>query len=143
MRLRIEKLELKMTGVERRLWVFLLLIILSLLMSTKGALSGILVGYAALEVSYSMIDPIIIFAIVAGVGSFLRIYLGYLKAKEKYKASFDWQMALISVVPAVSAALGSTILMDVNLSASNVLLVFFGAMGVNSLQDKFGLQKKN
>ena len=140
MRLRIEKLELQVSVLEKRLWVLIIIFILSLLLARKGAFTGILTGFATLEVNYLM-EPIIIFALVAGLGSVFRAYLGYLKVKDSVK--FDWSMLLISFVPAVSAALGCTIFMDLIPSVANMVLVFFGAAGVNSLQDKFGLQKKS
>ncbi len=86
-------------------------------------------------------EPILIFALIAGAGSAFRAYLGYLKNKEK-GADWDWNMALISFIPAVMAGLGSAAFTNMEASVSNLALVFFGAAGINSLQDKFGLQKK-
>ncbi|KKM48771.1 hypothetical protein LCGC14_1557350 [marine sediment metagenome] len=141
MRLLIEKIELRISGIERRLWVIIALLIISLLFATKGALTGILMGFTTLEVTHTM-EPLLIFALVAGVGSLFRGYLGFLKAKEK-GAIWDWQMALISVGPVLVAALGSAQFMALQPSVTNMILVFFGAAGMNSLQDKFGLQKRS
>ena len=141
MKLLIEKLELKITGLEKKLWIIIILLILSLLFTTKGALTGILVGFSTLEVTHNMaLDPLIIFSLVAGAGSIFRGYLGFLKVKDK-GIKWDWQMALISVGPVIVAALGSAQIMGLQPSISNMILVFFGAAGMNSLQDKFGLQK--
>ena len=141
MRLLIEKIELKISGIERRLWLIIALLIISLLIATKGALTGILIGFTTLEVTHTM-EPLLIFALIAGAGSLFRGYLGFLKAKEK-GATWDWGMALISVGPVLVAALGSAQFMELIPSVSNMILVFFGAAGMNSLQDKFGLQKRS
>ena len=141
MKLLIQKIELRISGIERRLWIIIALLVISLLFAKEGALTGILVGFSTLEVTSHMIDPIILFAIVAGLASLFRAYLGFLKVKDQ-GAKWNWSMMLISVVPTVSAALGSAAFLGMEASLTNFVLVFFGAAGINSLQDKFGLQKK-
>ncbi len=141
MKLLIQKIELRISGIERRLWVIIALLLISLLFSKEGAFTGILTGFSTLEVTHTM-EPLLIFAIIAFAGSLFRGYLGYLKHKED-GASFDYQMLLISAVPTISAALGSAYYVGLEASLANFVLVFFGAAGLNSLQDKFGLQKKN
>jgi len=140
MKLLIQKIELRISGIEKRLWVIIALLLISLLFTKGGAFSGILTGFTTLEVTHTM-EPIILFAFVAGLGSILRSYLGYLKVKGE--VDFDWSMLFISFVPAVSAALGSTVLLNMTPSMANLVLIFFGSAGFNSLQDKFGLQKKH
>ena len=141
MKLLIQKIELRISGIEKRLWVIIALLLISLLFTKEGALTGILTGFTTLEVTRTM-EPILIFAIVAFLGTLFRGYLGYLKNKEK-GATFDYQMLLISAVPTISAALGSAYFAGLEASLPNFVLVFFGAAGLNSLQDKFGLQKKH
>ncbi len=141
MRLRVEKLELQISELEKRVWIIIVLFIISILLAKEGALKGILVGFSTLEVSNSM-DPIIWFALVAGIGSGFRAFLGFLKAKEK-GAVFEPKMFFVSFVPALVAGLSSSAYLGLGLNATNVVLVFFGAAGFNSLQDKFGLQIKS
>ncbi len=142
MKLLIQKIELRISGIEKRLWVIIALLLISLLFTKEGALTGILTGFTTLEVTRTM-EPILIFAIVAFLGTLFRGYLGYLKNRDKEGVSFDYQMLLISAVPTISAALGSAYFAGLEASIPNFVLVFFGAAGLNSLQDKFGLQKKH
>ena len=140
MKLLIEKIELRMSIIEKRLWVIIALLLISLLFAKQGAFTGILVGLSTLEVTNTM-EPILIFIVVAIAGSIFRGYLGYLKVKED--VDFDWQMLLISLGPAIVAAVGTVQFANLEASMVNFVLVFFGAAGINSLQDKFGLQKKH
>ena len=139
---RVDRLEEKVNMIDKKLLVVIILILIFLpLGASTGALKGALTGFAALEVTHTM-EPILIFALIAFAGSLFRGYLGYLKNKEN-GATFDYQMLLISAVPTISAALGSAYFINLEASIANFVLVFFGAAGINSLQDKFGLQKKH
>ena len=95
---RVDNIEEKLNYMDKKVLVIIIVLIIFILplMGSTGAISGLLVGFATLGVSDMQLDPIMIFAIVAGAGSFLRIYLGYLKAKDKHSATFDYQMPLIS-----------------------------------------------
>ena len=139
---RIDRLEEKLNYLDKKVLVIIIVFVIVFLglNSNSGALSGILVGFSTLEVTNTM-EPILIFALVAFLGTLFRGYLGYLKVKGE--VPFDFQMLLISAVPTISAALGSAAFLDIPVSAANLVLVFFGAAGINSLQDKFGLQKKH
>ena len=138
---RLDKIDSKLQGLDKKVFVLGVMAVL-LLYQKIGVLEGILVGFVTLEVTHNMVlNPLLIFALVAGLGSLFRGYLGFLKVKAD-GAKWDWQMSLISVGPVVIAALGSAQLMDLQPSVTNMILIFFGAAGMNSLQDKFGLQKR-
>ncbi len=140
---RMDRLEEKVNLMDKKLLVVIVLLLIFLPLGVNtGALKGALVGFSTLEVTNTMVEPLLIFAVVAFGGSLFRGYLGYLKNKEK-GATFDYQMLLISAVPTISAALGSAYFVNLEASLANFVLVFFGAAGLNSLQDKFGLQKKH
>lgn len=90
---------------------------------------------------FDAIDPIIWFALIAGLGSGFRAYLGFLKVKAA-GVLWNWRMFLTSFIPAVLAGLSSSVFLGMQLNLTSIILVFFGAAGFNSLQDKFGLQVK-
>ena len=139
---RVDAIEKKLNFIDKRLSIAIVAFILIIGFKLNlGAFSGVLTGLSTLEVTHTM-EPLLIFAVIAFAGSLFRGYLGYLKHKVD-GASFDYQMLLISAVPTISAALGSAYFANLEASLANFVLVFFGAAGLNSLQDKFGLQKKN
>ncbi len=139
---RLDTIDSKLQKLDRKVFVLGVFVVM-LLFQRIGTLEGILTGLVTLEVTKNMVwNPLLIFALVAGAGSLFRGYLGFLKVKDK-GATWDWQMSLISVGPVIIAALGSAQLMDLLPSATNLILIFFSAAGMNSLQDKFGLQKKH
>ncbi|KKL62158.1 hypothetical protein LCGC14_2187980 [marine sediment metagenome] len=136
---RLDMLESRQYGLVKRNWVIIVVLVIVLLNQGNEALAGFLIGFSTMEVNY-VINPTLILALVAGAGSAFRGYLGYLKNKEAGD-KFDISKILISIGPVVVAAFGSAALIGMQLNAESIVLVFFGAIGFNSLQDKFGLQK--
>lgn len=143
---RIDKLEEKLNSIDKRLTILIVVLFLILpIGASNGALiKGLVTGMAVTdikntEVGNTMVDTIIVFAIAAGLGSALRAYMGYVNKKQEGIA-WNWKMFLASFLPAVGSALAGTAFLDLVPNASNFILVFIGAAGVNSIQDKLGLQ---
>ena len=138
---RIDRLETQLQALEKKAWIMIVLFLGLGLNEGKGAFTGILTGNASLEVSNGMAEATLLIGLAAAAGSAFRAYLGFV-GKKKQGAIFDWTAFLISVLPAVAAGFGAGALLDIEASWTNMMLIFFGAAGLNSLQDKFGLQKK-
>ena len=139
---RLDKLELDLKALDKKIWLLVVVVIVFFIKGSEGALTGILTGAAIASGVSSTMDPTTILGIAAAAGSAFRAYLGFSGYKNS-GAKWDWGKFIISVLPAVvgAFAVGITFEMDANLQ--NSILVFMGAAGLNSLQDKFGLQKKS
>ena len=139
---RIDRLEKRFYSLDKKVWILIVLFVALGYNQGNGALTGILTGAAVSEVEGHM-DPAIWLGMIAIAGSGYRAWLGFKKAQEKNPLiDWDWSMFLISVVPSMITAFSAAAGLDMELTAPNGVMVFLGAAGLNSLQDKFGLQKK-
>lgn len=139
---RIDRLERRLQSLDKKVWLIIVIIVALGFNEGNGALAGILTGAAVSEVEGTM-NPAIFFLLVAVLASLYRAYLGFRKAQEKNPAiQWDWEMVLISVVPSAVAGFATGAFSGMEFNMANAMMVFFAAAGLNSLQDKFGLQKK-
>ena len=138
---RLDKTESDLRSIDKRVWFLTILVAIFMLKDGNGALMSVITGTSVSEVN-AMIEPTIFIGIAAAAGSAFRAWLGYVDKYKKKGIDFDWSMFLISVIPTTIAGLAAGMGFDLELNFQNVILVFLGAAGVNSLQDKFGLQKQ-
>ena|SRR3990167_1277069 len=139
---RLDALELQMKAIEKKVWLIIVLGAVIFIKGSDGALLSVLTGASIAPEGDIKMEPAIFLALAAAAGSALRAYMGYVEKAKKKGLEFSWNMFLISVVPTIIAGFAAGIGFDLEPNLQNLLLVFLGAAGLNSLQDKLGLQKK-
>ena len=138
---RLDSLELQMKAIDKKVWLITIIGAVLFVKGSDGALMSILTG-AAIAPEVTTMEPAILLGLAAAAGSAFRAWIGYVAKYKKRGIDFDWGMFLISVLPTAIAGLVAGMGFDLELNLQNIILVFLGAAGINSLQDKFGLQKK-
>lgn len=138
---RIDLIESRLNALDRKVWLILIIGAVLFIKGSDGALMSVLTG-ASIASGVTTMEPAILLGLAAAAGSAFRAWIGYVAKYKKKGIDFDWGMFLISVLPTAVAGLAAGMGFDLELNLQNIILVFLGAAGINSLQDKFGLQKK-
>lgn len=138
---RVDKIDDRLRAIDRKVLLISVIGAIFILRGNIGAMSGLLTGAViAPEVTTMEINPVVWMMLAAFAGSVFRCYIGY--ANKKHLAAWDWNKFLISVLPTAVGAAGAAVGFSMEVTAQTLVMMFFGAAGLNSLQDKMGLQKQ-